>query len=130
MSPLIRSTVPFLRAARHLGLAAALHIATALPAAAQTITGTSPVKIFILAGESNMHGKGRVSSAGTHGTLDYIVANDPEGKYQFLKSGGSYVVRDDVGIRGLVFSSAANPGKRSGLPSANRYSKTMFLPST
>ena len=33
------------------------------------------------------------------GTIDYIVANDPEGEDQFLKSGGNYVVRDDVWIR-------------------------------
>jgi len=72
--------------------------------------GTSPVKIFILAGESNMHGKGSVSPATTQGTLDYLVANDPTGKYQFLKSGGSYVARTDVTIRGLVYSGAPNPG--------------------
>ncbi len=70
----------------------------------------APVKIFILAGESNMHGKGTVSPATTQGTLDYIVANDPTGKYQFLKSGGSYVTRTDVTIRGLVYSGAPNPG--------------------
>jgi autotransporter-associated beta strand protein len=70
----------------------------------------APVKIFILAGESNMHGKGTVSPATTQGTLDYIVANDPTGKYQFLKSGGNYVTRTDVTIRGLVYSGAPNPG--------------------
>ena len=94
--------VPFL-------LACLLH-AFATMAPAQTIVGTNPVKIFILAGESNMHGKGTVSPATTQGTLDYIVANDPAGKYQFLKSGGSYVTRTDVGIRGLVYSGAPNPG--------------------
>ena len=99
---------PFRSAARFLGLATSLLLATALPTTAQV--GTNPVKIFILAGESNMHGKGTVSPATTPGTLDYIVANDPTGKYQFLKSGGSYVVRTDVGIRGLVYSGAPNPG--------------------
>ena len=81
-------------------------------AMAQTMTGANPVKIFILAGESNMHGKGTVSPSTTQGTLDYITlpANDPTGKYQFLKSGGSYVTRADVGIRGLVYSGAPNPG--------------------
>lgn len=85
-------------------------LATAATALAQTMVGTDPVKIFILAGESNMHGKGTVSPATTQGTLDYIVANDPTGKYQFLKSGGNYVTRTDVGIRGLVFSGTPNPG--------------------
>ena len=61
--------------------------------------GTSPVKIFIMVGQSNMQGKGQIAGVSTPGTLDYTVANDPEGKYQFLKSGGSYVVRDDVWIR-------------------------------
>jgi autotransporter-associated beta strand protein len=61
--------------------------------------GTSPVKIFIMAGQSNMLGKGTISPATTPGTLDYLVANDPDGRYQFLKSGGSYVVREDVWIR-------------------------------
>jgi alpha-galactosidase len=84
----------------------------AAPAFAQTITGTDPVKIFIMAGESNMNGKGTVSPSTTPGTLDFITlpANDPAGKYEFLKSGGSYATRADVGIRGLVFSGAPNPG--------------------
>jgi autotransporter-associated beta strand protein len=89
-------------------LAASLLLAA--PSFAQTITGAEPVKIFILAGESNMNGKGAISPSTTPGTLDYVVANDPTGRYQFLKSGGSYVTRADVGIRGLVFSGAPNPG--------------------
>ena len=56
----------------------------------------APVKIFIMAGQSNMLGKGTISPVTTPGTLDYIVANDPAGKYQFLKSGANYVVRDDA----------------------------------
>ena len=87
-------------------------LSLAAPLFAQTITGTDPVKIFILAGESNMNGKGTVSPSTTPGTLDYITlpANDPSGKYQFLKDGASYATRADVGIRGLVFSGAPNPG--------------------
>lgn len=80
------------------------------PVFSQTITGTDPVKIFILAGESNMHGKGTVAPVTTPGTLDYLYANDQTGRYQFLKSGGNYVTRADVGIRGLVPSGAPNPG--------------------
>jgi hypothetical protein len=87
-------------------LAASLSLAA--PLVAQTITGTNPVKIFILAGESNMNGKGSISPVTTPGTLDYVVANDPTGRYQFLKSGGTYVTRADVGIRGL--GPAATPG--------------------
>ncbi|MEO0018722.1 MAG: hypothetical protein RLZZ522_2005 [Verrucomicrobiota bacterium] len=95
----------------HIPALSCILLAAASPLSnAQTITGTNPVKIFILAGESNMHGKGTVSPSTTQGTLDYIVANDPTGKYQFLKSGGNYVTRADVGIRGLVYSGAPNPG--------------------
>ncbi|GAA5478291.1 hypothetical protein Hhel01_01789 [Haloferula helveola] len=61
--------------------------------------GASPVRIFIMAGQSNMLGKGKVTGVTTPGTLDYTVANDPDGRYQFLQSGGSWVVRDDVWIR-------------------------------
>ncbi|MGB1129533.1 MAG: sialate O-acetylesterase, partial [Haloferula sp.] len=63
--------------------------------------GTSPVKIFILAGQSNMLGTGEISPSTTEGTLEYIATptNDPNGDYAFLGSPGSWVVRDDVWIR-------------------------------
>jgi len=94
-------------------LAASLSLAA--PLLAQTITGTEPVKIFILAGESNMSGKGTIPSSTTPGgletpgTLDYVYANDTTGRYQFLKSGGSYVVRADVGIRNYVTTAGQTP---------------------
>lgn len=47
--------------------------------------GSSPVKIFILAGQSNMLGQGDISPVTTPGTLEHTVANDPAGIYQFLK---------------------------------------------
>jgi len=63
-------------------------------------SGTSPVKIFVLAGQSNMLGKGEISPATTPDTLEHVVANDPGGDYQFLVDGsGAWVVRDDVWIR-------------------------------
>lgn len=62
--------------------------------------GTSPVKIFILAGQSNMEGQGEISPVTTPGTLRHTVANDPTGTYQFVVDGvGNWVVRDDVWIR-------------------------------
>ena len=62
--------------------------------------GTSPVKIFIMAGQSNMEGYGLISPATTPGTLAHTVANDPEGKYQFLLNGtGGWAVRNDVWFR-------------------------------
>lgn len=44
--------------------------------------GPSPVKIFILAGQSNMAGTGVIEDAAVPGTLENLVANDPE--YAFL----------------------------------------------
>jgi hypothetical protein len=61
--------------------------------------GKGPVKIFVLAGQSNMQGHGEISPASTHGTLGYIVANDPNGNYQFLVDGNhQWTVWDDVWI--------------------------------
>ncbi|MCH7228481.1 sialate O-acetylesterase [Haloferula sp. A504] len=62
--------------------------------------GISPVKIFILAGQSNMLGHGEVSPVTTPGTLEFTVENDPDGDYQFLVDGsGNWRIRDDVWIR-------------------------------
>ena len=59
--------------------------------------GASPVKIFILAGQSNMEGHGEISPATRQGTLGYIVANDPNEDYQFLVDpNGDWMVWDDV----------------------------------
>ena len=62
--------------------------------------GNSPVKIYIMIGQSNMLGHGNISPATTQGTLEYVVANDPGGNYQFVVDGdGDWVVRDDVWIK-------------------------------
>ena len=62
--------------------------------------GSSPLKVFILAGQSNMLGQGNISPADTQGTLEYTVANDPDDTYGAIGSGpGSWVIRDDVWIR-------------------------------
>ena len=73
---------------------------TASAAATATTTapgGGSPLKIFILAGLSNMEGHGEMDPVGTQGTLEYIAANDPA-TYGHLKDGGSWAVRSDVWI--------------------------------
>ena len=93
-----------------------LAFATGLPAQQ---AGSSPVKIFILAGQSNMLGQGDISPVTTPGTLEHTVANDPAGIYQFLKDGGgNWVVRNDVWIRdqnpskgGLTVGYGADSGK-------------------
>jgi autotransporter-associated beta strand protein len=60
--------------------------------------GTSPVKIFIMAGQSNTQGHGELSPATTQGTLSHLVENDPAGRYQFLKDGANWAERGDVWI--------------------------------
>ncbi len=52
-----------------------------------------PVRVFILAGQSNMEGKGAIRH------LDELIA-DPKtaGTYKHLKSGGKWVERDDVWV--------------------------------
>ena len=67
--------------------------------------GKSPVKVFILAGQSNMEGQGAVKASpnsqnGGQGTLEYLV-KAPATAEQFkhiVDSNGKWVVRNDVWI--------------------------------
>ncbi len=67
--------------------------------------GKSPVKVFILAGQSNMEGAGAVKASpnsqnGGQGTLEYLV-KAPATAEQFkhiVDSSGKWVVRNDVWI--------------------------------
>ncbi len=67
---------------------------------ATNANANQPVKIFILAGQSNMEGKGEMTPATTINTLEHLVdpANDTAGDYQFLKDGADWKVWDDVWI--------------------------------
>lgn len=63
-----------------------------------------PVKVFILAGQSNMEGQGKVAcdlqKNGGKGSLDYVV-HHPATANRFksvLDKGGRWIVRDDVWI--------------------------------
>jgi hypothetical protein len=64
-----------------------------------TTPKTSPnkVKVFIMAGQSNMEGHGEMNPAGTPGTLQTIFNNDPA-TYAHLKTGVNWTVRDDAWI--------------------------------
>ena len=59
--------------------------------------GSSPLKVFILAGQSNMEGHGEMNPLGTQGTLETLVNNDPV-TYGHLKDGANWAERDDVWI--------------------------------
>jgi alpha-galactosidase len=68
----------------------------ALSANAKTLK--NPVKVFILAGQSNMQGHGEISK-GEKGNLTWVVKNDPAGNYQHLiDADGKWTTRDDVFI--------------------------------
>jgi hypothetical protein len=60
-------------------------------------TSANKVKIFILAGQSNMVGQGDMEPIGTPGTLQYTYNNDPV-TYAHLKNGSNWAVRDDAWI--------------------------------
>ncbi|MFK7849884.1 MAG: DUF6288 domain-containing protein [Akkermansiaceae bacterium] len=60
-------------------------------------TGAPPLKVFILAGQSNMEGHGEMNPLGTPGTLESLVNSNPAG-YGHLKSGQDWAVRDDAWI--------------------------------
>src|SRR5688572_17532874 len=56
---------------------------------------TKKVKVFILLGQSNMLGFGRVGPKETKGSLEYLIHE--KGMYGFLKAeGGDWAVRKDV----------------------------------
>ncbi len=67
-----------------------------LPASVQAAEGRKPVKVFILAGQSNMEGKAKVS------LLDY-QAQQPDTRelFKHLRKDDRWIVRDDVWIKFL-----------------------------
>lgn len=84
-------------------LAAAAALALA-PAALAGQAGKSPVKVFILAGQSNMEGQGTIKADAKKnegkGSLEYLVkAPATAGRFKHLvDKNGEWVVRDDVWI--------------------------------
>lgn len=58
-----------------------------------------PLKVYILAGQSNMVGQGVITGKDTPGTLEFCIANDQSGKYEFLTNKrGKLAEQDDVWI--------------------------------
>ena len=58
-------------------------------------TGSNKVKVFILAGQSNMEGQGEMTPGTTPGTLQNMYDSNPVA-YAHLKSGSNWAVRSDV----------------------------------
>ena len=73
-----------------------------------------PLKVFILAGQSNMEGQGEMYGT-SPGHLEQVVANYPAA-YGHLKDGGEWAVRDDVWIsyKRLNASAAKQGGLTAG----------------
>jgi len=99
---------------KHLRIPAAIIISISflvLPAAAEP--GKSPLKVFILAGQSNMQGHGRVpmdeNKNEGKGTLEYMVRKSKQKELykHTVDENGKWVVRDDVWISYM--------GKKGGL---------------
>lgn len=71
-----------------------------------------PVKVFILAGQSNMEGKGRIDPLLNH----QITAPETKGFFAHLHKDGKYIERDDVWInylkrRGKLMVGYGSPGR-------------------
>lgn len=70
------------------------------------LQGAAPVRVFILAGQSNMEGQGVVDLNhekyynGGKGNLEYVMARDKTGAFKHLRdANGEWAVRTDVMIR-------------------------------
>ena len=58
-----------------------------------------PLKVYLLAGQSNMVGQGVVTGKDVPGTLEFCIANDKSGKYDFLTDKrGRLTEQEDVWI--------------------------------
>jgi alpha-galactosidase len=81
-------------------------------AASVTVADPKPVKVFILAGQSNMEGKGRIDPLLNH----QINASETNGFFAHFHEDGKYIERDDVWInylerRGKLTVGYGSPGR-------------------
>lgn len=64
-----------------------------------SLSAVEPLKVYILAGQSNMVGQGVVEGEETPGTVEFCIANDKSGKYDFLTDKrGRLTDQEDVWI--------------------------------
>jgi alpha-galactosidase len=81
---------------RSLLLRLTLLAALAAPAVAEKIPATGKLRVFILAGQSNMVGFGQLD--GSPGTMETYLKNNPADYGHLVDKDGKRVVRDDVWI--------------------------------
>ena len=89
-----------------------LFFSLALVLNCSALADKKPVKVFILAGQSNMEGKGRVDPLLNH----QITAPETKGFFAHLHKDGKYIERDDVWInylkrRGKLMVGYGSPGR-------------------
>jgi alpha-galactosidase len=113
-----------------LGLTAVL--SAACVAADKPVDTTKPVKVFILAGQSNMEGKAKVS------LLEHQI-RDPKTQQEFahLHKDGQWIVRDDVWIKfldrkgkltvGFGSPNCIGPELEFGIAVGNRFDEQVLL---
>jgi hypothetical protein len=90
----MKSISIFIGSGWSVALAAVLSVSQAAPAQGSQ----GKLKVFILAGQSNMEGQGEMTN-GPKGTLKYLVDNDKNGTYKHLVDAkGAWAVRNDVWI--------------------------------
>ena len=76
-----------------------LFLSTAAALMCSATAQAQPVKVFVLAGQSNMEGKGQVAGATLPGTLEHRVVNDPANFAHLVSSGtNNWITRSDVSI--------------------------------
>lgn len=66
-------------------------------------TASATVKVYILSGQSNMVGFGKVSGATTPGTLETLTN---AGMFPHMGSAGNWTVRNDVWYKGVIAATA------------------------
>ena len=75
-----------------------LSLLSALLVMAAPLHAEEPVKIYILAGQFNMQGKGPIEGDGSN-SLRYMLNNDPKKEFQSLvNDNGEWVERNDVWV--------------------------------
>ncbi len=79
----------------------------------QELFAQQPVKVFILAGQSNMQGQGEITK-GEKGNLTWLVNNDKTGKYAHLiNKDGTWKKRNDVYVYNIQGNGDLKTGELS-----------------
>ena len=83
-------------------------------AALTSLVGASPVKVYIMMGQSNMLGEGRVGPATTNGTLEYAVTTQKMYPYM-VDSTGAY--KTSATVRNVFVMGSGGPDSKVELQS-------------